>query len=181
MALPKSLPLLTCRNTGMSRQSRRQSLPLIARCIFSPPRLWTEVEALYSAPVSDVFSGGVAFSYFPTSDGYGMVTFSADGNRSVLVYDVTVAVLMFSVEVSSDFTRLSAEYNGTTGPNSPAQSSQTFTATDCPAINGSLLASTTLPPTPDEAVCDCLLQNALSCRVLPATSNEPAIVGSLTE
>jgi hypothetical protein len=31
--------------------------------------------------VTDVFSGGVAFSYFPTSDGYGMVTFSADGNR----------------------------------------------------------------------------------------------------
>lgn len=45
-------------------------------CIFSPPRLWTEVAALYSAPVSNVFSGGVAFSYFPTSDGYGMVTFS---------------------------------------------------------------------------------------------------------
>jgi len=86
-----------------------------------------------------------------------------------------------SVEVSDDFTRLSAQYNGTTGPNSPAQSSQTFTSTDCPAINGSLLASTTLPPTPDEAVCNCLLQNALSCRVTPATSNEPNIVGQLTE
>ena len=88
---------------------------------------------------------------------------------------------MVSVEVSDDFTRLSAQYNGTTGPNSPAQSSQTFTSTDCPAINGSLLASTTLPPTPDEAVCNCLLQNALSCRVTPATSNEPNIVGQLTE
>ena len=51
-----------------------------ARCIFSPPRLWTEVDALFSEPVTDVFSGGVAFSYFPTSDGYGMVTFSGDGN-----------------------------------------------------------------------------------------------------
>jgi len=135
-------------------------------CITSPPRLWTEVTSLFTTPVTDVFSGGVAFSYFPTSDGYGMVTFSADGN---------------SVEVSSDFTRLSAEYNGTTGPNSPSQSSQTFTSTDCPAVNGSLLASTTLPPTPDEAVCNCLLQNALSCRVSIATSKQPTIVGSLTD
>lgn len=45
-------------------------------CITSPPRLWTEVTALFASPVSDVFSGGVAFSYFPTSDGYGMVTIS---------------------------------------------------------------------------------------------------------
>lgn len=54
---------------------------LTTRCITSPPRLWTEVEALFSAPVTDVFSGGVAFSYFPTSDGYGMVTFGSDGSR----------------------------------------------------------------------------------------------------
>jgi len=50
-------------------------------CIFEPPRLWTEVAALAAPPVSDVFSGGVAFSYFPTSDGYGMVTFSGDDGQ----------------------------------------------------------------------------------------------------
>lgn len=50
-------------------------------CITSPPRLWTEVAALLSTPVADVFSGGIAFSYFPTSDNYGMVTFSADGTQ----------------------------------------------------------------------------------------------------
>lgn len=49
---------------------------LVFSCITSPPRLWTEVTALFASPVSDVFSGGVAFSYFPTSDGYGMVTIS---------------------------------------------------------------------------------------------------------
>lgn len=47
-------------------------------CITSPPRMWTEVEALLSAPVSDVFSGGIAFSYFPTNDNYGMVTLSGN-------------------------------------------------------------------------------------------------------
>lgn len=54
-------------------------LRLTYSCITSPPRLWTEVQALFTTPVSDVFSGGVAFSYFPTSDNYGMVTFSSDG------------------------------------------------------------------------------------------------------
>ncbi len=37
-------------------------------CITNPPRLWQEVPYLYSQPVSNVFSGGVAFSYFPTSE-----------------------------------------------------------------------------------------------------------------
>ncbi|ORY25518.1 putative 1,3-beta-glucanosyltransferase [Naematelia encephala] len=135
-------------------------------CIFSPPRLWTEVTALFASPVSDVFSGGVAFSYFPTSDGYGMVTFSDDGS---------------SVVVSDDFTRLSAEYNSTNGPNSPAQSASSDTTGTCPGINATLLASTTLPPTPDESVCNCVNQNALACRIIPATANQPAVVGSLTD
>lgn len=56
-----------------------------SRCITSPPRIWNEVPALFSPPVSDVFSGGIAFSYFPTSDGYGMVTFSADGKTYVSI------------------------------------------------------------------------------------------------
>ena len=48
-------------------------------CLYNPPRIWSEVTALFAPPVSDVFSGGMAFSYFPTSDGYGIVDFSADG------------------------------------------------------------------------------------------------------
>lgn len=47
-------------------------------CITSPPRLWTEVAALLAPPVSDVFSGGIAFSYFPTSDGFGMTTINGN-------------------------------------------------------------------------------------------------------
>lgn len=136
------------------------------RCIFSPPRLWTEVDALFSEPVTDVFSGGIAFSYFPTSDGYGMVSFPGDGD---------------TVSTTADFDRLSAEYNSTTGPNSPAQSSQSQATTACPAVNGSLLASTELPPTPDESVCNCINQNAFACRVRPETAQNPNIVGQLTE
>ncbi|CAD6573513.1 MAG: 1,3-beta-glucanosyltransferase gas1 [Tremellales sp. Tagirdzhanova-0007] len=135
-------------------------------CIMSPPRLWTEVQALYTSPVSDVFSGGVAFSYFPTSDGYGMVTFSSDGS---------------TVQVSDDFSRLSAEYNATSFPTSPAKSAVTVNTIGCPAQNASLLASTIIPPTPDESACNCVNSNALACRANPSTIDEPIVVGMLTD
>ncbi|WWD20964.1 hypothetical protein CI109_105443 [Kwoniella shandongensis] len=135
-------------------------------CIFSPPRLWTEVAALYTAPVSDVFSGGMAYSYFPTADGYGMVTFSADGK---------------TVTTSQDFTRLATQYNATQPANSPAKSSVTPGQLNCPSEGASLLASTNLPPTPDERACNCVNQNALACHVLQKSANEPAILGSLLD
>ncbi|WVR09251.1 hypothetical protein IAU60_006316 [Kwoniella sp. DSM 27419] len=133
-------------------------------CIFRPPRLWTEVAALFSSPVSDVFSGGMAFSYFPTSDGYGMVTISADGN---------------SVNTSDDFTRLGAQYNATNPPNSPAKSSVTAGTSTCPDESAALIASTNLPPTPNEAVCNCVNQKSLACKVTQASANSPTIVGDL--
>nr|KIR82947.1 1,3-beta-glucanosyltransferase [Cryptococcus tetragattii IND107] len=134
-------------------------------CITSPPRLWTEVTALYASPVSDVFSGGVAFSYFPTSDGYGMVTISSNN----------------TVTVSADFTRLATQYNSSSPPNSPAKSSVTANTTDCPAESSSLLASSTLPPTPDEKFCNCINENSLSCIVKQSSANSPEIVGALLD
>ncbi|OXG33135.1 1,3-beta-glucanosyltransferase [Cryptococcus neoformans] len=134
-------------------------------CITSPPRLWTEVAALFASPVSDVFSGGVAFSYFPTSDNYGMVTIS--GNDTVTVSD--------------DFTRLATQYNSTSPPNSPTKSSVTANETDCPAESDSLLASSTLPPTPNESVCNCINENSLSCKVKQSSANSPEIVGALLD
>lgn len=49
-------------------------------CITSPPRYWTEVPVLYSDPMAQVFSGGVAFSYFAANNGpYALVDVSDDG------------------------------------------------------------------------------------------------------
>lgn len=51
-------------------------------CVANPPRYWNEVPTLYSTPMSDVFSGGLAFSYFSTNNGegdYALVDISADG------------------------------------------------------------------------------------------------------
>jgi len=138
-------------------------------CITSPPRVWTEVGALLSSDMSPVFSGGVAFSYFPASSvqgQFGMVTISADGK---------------TVTTSSDFDALKTQYGQATPPKTPTQSNApAATYPSCPTPNDSFVASTTLPATPNEPACDCLL-NILSCRFTPATKNYTVVVGQLLD
>ncbi|KAG8900810.1 1,3-beta-glucanosyltransferase gas1 [Tulasnella sp. 403] len=136
-------------------------------CITSPPRLWTEVAALFGdQQMVTEWSGGVAFSYFPAVGGYGMVTISADGK---------------TVTTSSDFTALQQQYSQVTFVTTPAQSAagQNTQAT-CPAQSASWLASTTLPPTPVPGACQCLTQHAFSCVFSNTAANNTAgIIGDL--
>lgn len=137
--------------------------------IASTPRTWTEVQTLYTAPVTNVFSGGLAFSYFPTSDGYGMVTFSGSDGQTV--------------QTSTDFDNLASQLkNVTSPPNTPTQANSQVTSLTCSnAENSTFMAASTLPPTPDETVCNCINENSFSCRVTDATANNPAIVGALLD
>ncbi|CAL1696353.1 unnamed protein product [Somion occarium] len=127
-------------------------------CITSPPRLWTETQALFSEPMTDIWSGGLAFSYFPATSSqgqFGMITIGSDG----------------SVQTSDDFDRLKTQYGQLSPPNSPSQSSAGSTNfPSCPQQNSSFLASTTLPPTPNFAACACL-ESTLSCQFTPQTPN----------
>jgi len=138
-------------------------------CVTSPPRLWTESAAIFSTDMSPVWSGGVAFSYFPAQSAagqFGIVTISADGK---------------TVTTSADFDRLKTQYNQATGPNTPAKGSAPAAAyPSCPTANTTFVASTTLPPTPNEAACNCLL-STLSCRFTPATNNYTTVVGQLLD
>ncbi|KAH7883971.1 carbohydrate-binding module family 43 protein/Glycoside hydrolase family 72 protein [Phlebopus sp. FC_14] len=131
------------------------------------PRPWTEVGALLSSQMSPVWSGGIAFSYFPATSAqgqFGMVTISSDGG---------------SVTVSQDFNNLKSQYGQASPPNSPSQSEAGSTSYPaCPQQNSTMLASTTLPPTPNLAACTCL-ENSLSCRFTPQTSNYSTILGDL--
>ncbi|KDQ54849.1 carbohydrate-binding module family 43 protein [Jaapia argillacea MUCL 33604] len=138
-------------------------------CITSPPRLFTEVGALLSSQMSPVWSGGIAFSYFPATSAqgqFGMVTISTDGK---------------TVTTSSDFTNLQTQYGNATPPNTPTQSGAGSTVYPvCPVQSADLLASTTLPPTPNDAACSCL-ESSLSCQFTPQTTNTTAIVGTLLD
>jgi len=138
-------------------------------CNTSPPRLFTEVGALFSSQMSPVWSGGIAYSYFPASSvqgNFGMVTISPDGS---------------TVTTSSDFNALATQYSQVSAPNTPSQSSAGSTNyPTCPAQNSTWLASTTLPPTPNDQSCQCL-ESTLSCLFTPETNNYTAIVGELLD
>lgn len=132
-----------------------------------PPRLWTEAAALFSSPMTDIWSGGIAFSYFPAQSAagqFGMVNISSDGS---------------TVTTSDDFNRLKTQYGQISPPNSPSASgTSAFPA--CPTQNSTWLASSALPPTPNDAVCSCL-ESTFACSFAPQTSNTSAIVGSLLD
>jgi hypothetical protein len=92
------------------------------------PRTWTEVAGIYSGTMAAVYSGGVAFSYFPTNDNksFGMVT--VDGN---------------TVTTSDDFTNLATALAAVTVPTTPAQGAATVPALpECPAISANWLGTT---------------------------------------
>jgi len=136
-------------------------------CVKSPPRLWTEAIALFSSDMNTVWSGGVAFSYFPASsaDGqFGMVTISDDQKN---------------VTTSDDFDRLKTEYGQINFINSPSQTSAGSPSyPSCPPSSATFLASTTLPPTPNEVACNCL-ESTLSCQFTPQTANYSVVVGEV--
>jgi 1,3-beta-glucanosyltransferase GAS1 len=137
-------------------------------CVTSPPRLWTEVQALFGQDMVPTWSGGLAFSYFPAQGSFGMITLSSDNT---------------TVTTSDDFNRLKAQYANVTFINSPSQSSAGQTQFPaCPQPNSTFLASSSLPPTPNDAVCQCLAQNSFTCTFKETSSlAEPAVVGSLTD
>ena len=116
-----------------------------------------------------VWSGGVAFSYFPAESGqgeFGMITLSSDQS---------------TVTPNTDFDNLKTMYTQVSFINNPAQSSAPSASyPSCPQENTTFLASTILPSTPSDSACQCLESN-LSCQFNPQTSNTSGIIGSLLD
>lgn len=131
-------------------------------------RPWTEVAALFSTPMTNTFSGGVAFSYFPQPSGtdYGLVNVS--GN---------------TVTKRPDWNALKREFANTTSSaptSAPANASSSPSYPTCVGNTTNFPASTTLPPTPNPQLCDCIESNAFTCVLQPATVDEPNTIGTLT-
>ncbi|CAK5281101.1 unnamed protein product [Mycena citricolor] len=130
-------------------------------------RPWTEVSTLFASPMTNVWSGGVAFSYFSAisrGSDFGLITLSADNS---------------TVTVKQDFTNLANEFKGVSFVNSPSQgsvSASSFGA--CPSTSPNLEASSNLPPTPNTGACSCIEQS-LSCQ-FKATGDFNAVLGTLT-
>lgn len=130
-------------------------------------RPWTEINAIFSPPMTDSFSGAVAFQYFPkdpSAEGkdYGLVSFEGG-----------------DVVKRADWATLKSQFAGV-NPSTAASTSRPA----LPACNeqgtGAFAASSQLPPTPDVAYCSCLESTAWPCVARPSARDNPAILGLLT-
>lgn len=119
--------------------------------------------------MSDIWSGGLAFSYFQSLQaGFGLVNISSDGS--------TVTPL-------ADFQTLQQQYSQVTFVSSPSQSAAGTTQFPaCAAPDDvNFFGSDTLPPTPNQQACNCAVDNAFSCVFTPVTPNTTAIIGTLLD
>ena len=110
-------------------------------CNVPSPRIFTEVLALYSSPMTDVWSGGIVYEWFQETNDYGLVTQVGSG-----------------VSLLPDYTAFSSQINQVSPT---AVQSSTYTpsnsAPTCPSPTAEVwLAATSLPPTPNEGLCNCV-------------------------
>ncbi|KAK6202370.1 pH-responsive protein 2 precursor [Scheffersomyces amazonensis] len=117
-------------------------------CNLVQPRIFQEVPTLYGPDMTDVWSGGIVYMYFEETNNYGLVTIEADGSVSTL----------------ADFNNLKSQLASVSPSIAEASDVSSVTPTTCPTIGPDWVASTNLPPTPDESVCACMV-DSLSCVV----------------
>jgi len=129
-------------------------------------RPWQEVGTLFGPQMNDVFSGGIAYEYFEEVNDFGLVTIGSDNKVTTL----------------ADFPSLAAQLASVTptGVNSASFTPTNTVARDCPSISANFWQATSspLPPSPNEDLCDCMLQS-LTCTTKPGISNDA--VGSLLD
>lgn len=103
------------------------------------PRQFTDVGTLYSDKMTDVWSGGIVYMYFEEANQYGLITLDKSGKVSTL----------------EDFNYLKTEL-GKISPTSATKASVSPASLACPIEDEYWRAATELPPTPDQALCDCV-------------------------
>ncbi|VEU19611.1 DEKNAAC100511 [Brettanomyces naardenensis] len=111
------------------------------------PRKFTEIAALFSSDMTGVWSGGIVYMYFQEANDYGLV--SADGS---------------TVSTMADFQYYSSEINSVSpslAEASAESASASATSMECPATGSDWNASPSLPPTPQEGVCQCMSDAAV--------------------
>lgn len=124
-------------------------------CNDPEPRMFTEVQALFSEPMTSVWSGGIVYMYFQETNNYGLVTVNDDAN--------TVKTLADFDNLSSQIAKISPTST------SYAAVSTGGTPASCPAV-GATWSSTPspLPPRPNQDLCNCI-EPFLGCVVKSST------------
>ncbi|KAL8784452.1 MAG: hypothetical protein Q9213_003975 [Squamulea squamosa] len=111
------------------------------------PRGFYEVASLYGDEMTKVWSGGIVYMYYQEANNYGLVSVGSDEKATKL----------------PDFTALSRQL-ASVNPTGVAMSSYSPTNQPqaCPKQDNVWSASEKLPPSPNNAVCSCMVQS-LNC------------------
>lgn len=118
------------------------------------PRPFNEVAAIYSDDMTDVWLGGIVYTYQEQGDDYGLVSVSA-GNVSTLDDFINLLAQMAQLPSPSYAPRASAS----------AEAEEAAATVACPTVEfREWNASPKLPPTPDADTCACVV-NSLECVV----------------
>ncbi|KAJ1756779.1 1 3-beta-glucanosyltransferase gel4 [Coemansia sp. RSA 1591] len=112
------------------------------------PRTFTEIASIYGSDMTDVFSGGFVYEYVEEANGYGLVEVS--GSKATKTEDYANFKTALAAAKPSGVKMSSY---------SPSGKQQT-----CPKVGSDYhwVASSTLPPTPSNATCECMMKS-LSC------------------
>ncbi|MCJ1312167.1 1,3-beta-glucanosyltransferase gas1 [Agyrium rufum] len=117
-------------------------------CIQPAPRLFTDTLSLFSSNMTGVWSGGFVYEYFQEANDYGLV--SIDGNSVSTLSDYKV----YSTQIAKV---------DPTGVNAGSYNPTNTAARACPTEDATFEAdSSPLPPTPNNELCSCMVQN-LTC------------------
>ncbi|CAL8577679.1 1 3-beta-glucanosyltransferase gel4 [Xanthoria parietina] len=116
-------------------------------CNTEGAREFDEVAALYGNEMTKVWSGGIVYMYYQEANDYGLVSVGSDEKATKL----------------PDFTALASQIANVT-PSGVAMSAYlpTNKPQACPRQNNLWAASEKLPPSPNNAVCSCMVQS-LNC------------------
>jgi len=131
-------------------------------CNTVQPREFTEVQALFGDEMTGVWSGGIVYEYFQAANNYGLVSIDGSSSASKL----------------PDFTAYSSQMAqiSPSGVNSNSYTPTNTQAQSCPTLDANWQASSNLPPTPNEQLCDCMYK-ALTC--IPSSEINDDNIGDL--
>ncbi|CAH2354888.1 pH-responsive protein 2 [[Candida] railenensis] len=120
------------------------------------PRTFQEVGTLYGDDMLKVWSGGIVYMYFQETNDYGLVSI-VDSAVSTLTDFKNLKSQLLSISPSLATVATTASSEGAT--------------LSCPTEYSNWEASTDLPPTPDESICNCM-ENSLTCVVASSVSSD---------